>query len=134
MKYYDKVIKYVDDIWLDIQRNKSEYANAETYAEASRIYTHKAFFKTSRLSNRISACVHILENDFRQDLQAYRAKLVCAIIYNKYDCDKYKNFVRHAFPVMTKDFWAFKDFSAKVYDVNVEMEVLTQDAVHNRGN
>ena len=134
MKHIDKVIKYTDRIWTSIQRNKSEYAHAQTYGEATELYIRPAFTKRGILRNKILGIWHILNNDFRQDMQYYMPRVFCIVQIDKYRCKTFTKFLRRIMPMLaepeSKDMEAVTEVAREVYDVNLVVGGKF-NAVHN---
>jgi hypothetical protein len=66
-----KMIKWVDEIWDDMLRRRSEWGSEEIYRRADEIYHSKSIFKRRILRNKIYACTIILLDDLSQDFSQY---------------------------------------------------------------
>lgn len=123
MKHIDRVIKYTDSIWKNIQHDKSEYAHAGTYREATELYIRPAFTKRGVLRNKILGIWHILNNDFRQDRQHYMPRLYCVVQIDRYNCKVFTKFLRHIMPMLTtpesEEMAAVTEVAREVYGINL---------------
>jgi hypothetical protein len=66
-----KMIKWIDEIWDDMLRRRSEWGSEEIYQRADEIYHSKSIFKRRILRNKIYACTIILLDDLSQDFGQY---------------------------------------------------------------
>jgi hypothetical protein len=66
-----KMIKWIDEIWDDMLRRRSEWGSKEIYQRADEIYHSKSIFKRRILRNKIYACTIILLDDLSQDFSQY---------------------------------------------------------------
>ena len=66
-----RMIKWVDEIWDDMLRRRSEWGSEEIYRRADEIYHSKSIFKRRVLRNKMFACTILLLEDLSQDFSQY---------------------------------------------------------------